>query len=222
MARIFPVKSLCILPGLGYSIHMTNPNTAAAIASTRAVHTAMAASVKANGLDCSKALYEAAARFNETYFGGHLTALLVEITAPASPRAYATHQPRTPEGVDCVIRIAPSVIEAGTNLSLDALLHEMIHVWQSETDNREDGYAGHGPKFAAECNRIGAMLGLPEVGVKGRDGKPDCAQWPLTVRPEGYYGAAPRAVKAVAAASKVRTPRAPKKPKAAPPRAAEK
>jgi hypothetical protein len=194
----------------------SNASNVTEIIATRAVHTAMAASVQANGLDCSKALYVAAARFNQDYFGGQLTALLVEITAPASPRALATHQPRTPEGVDCVIRIAPSVVEAGTALALDTLLHEMIHVWQTETDNHEPGYAGHGPKFAAECNRIGALLGLPEVGVKGRDGKPDCAQWPLNVRPEGFYGDAPRAGKAVAAATKTRAPRAARKAKAAP------
>jgi hypothetical protein len=97
----------------------------------------------------------------------------------------------------------------------------MIHVWQAETDNREPGYAGHGPKFAAECNRIGKALGLAEVGVKGRGGLPDCAGWPLNVRPAGYYGDAPRAVKAVAAATKVRAPKSPKKPKPAPPSAAE-
>jgi SprT-like family len=178
---------------------------------TRAVHTAMSASVRDRGVPQSQALYQAADRFNHEHFAGVLTAILVEITAPGSPRAYATHSPRTPEGVDCVIRIAPSTVDAGERLAHDVLLHEMIHVWQAETDNREPGYAGHGPKFAAECNRIGKALGLAEVGVKGRgraaDGSalPDCAGWPLNVRPEGYYGDAPRAVKAVAAATKAKT-----------------
>lgn len=172
---------------------MTNANNS--------VHTAMAASVQTAGIDQSKAIYALAARFNQDFFSGQLT-LMVEITAPASPRAMATHQPRTPEGVECVIRIAPSVVDAGENLMADVLLHEMIHVWQATTDNREPGYAGHGPKFAAECNRIGALLGLPPVGVKGRDGLPDCAQWPLNVRAGSYYGAAPRATKAVATATK--------------------
>jgi hypothetical protein len=42
------------------------------------------------------------------------------------------------------------------------------------------------------------VLGLAEVAPKGkRSGKPDCAQWPLNVRPLGYYGESdPRAVKA--------------------------
>lgn len=109
-----------------------------------------------------------------------------------------------------MIRIAPSVVEAGDRLAQDVLLHEMIHVWQAETDNREPGYAGHGPKFANMCNEIGATLGLAEVGVKGRGGLPDCAQWPLNVRPEGYYGEAVRATKAVASATKARRVRAPR------------
>jgi hypothetical protein len=47
------------------------------------------------------------------------------------------------------------------------------------------------PRFAAKCNQIGATLGLPPVGVKGRHGLPDCAQWPACVRPAGYYPEAP-------------------------------
>ncbi len=191
----------------------TNLTQAADLAATRAVHSAMAASVTARGTVQSQGLYDAARRLNADHFAGVLTAILVEITAPGSPRALATHEPRTPEGVDCVIRIAPSVVEAGDRLAQDVLLHEMIHVWQAETDNREPGYAGHGPKFAAKCNEIGKALGLAEVGVKGRGGLLDCAQWPLNVRPEGYYGEAVRATKAVAAATKVKAPR---KPKAAP------
>ena len=34
-------------------------------------------------------------------------------------------------------------------------------------------------------HQIGATLGLPPVGVKGRDGLPDSAHWPN--RPEGHY-----------------------------------
>lgn len=186
--------------------------SAASIVSTRAVHTAMAATVASHGHDLAKDLYETARRYNDEFFGGQLTALLVEITAPASPRAYATHQPKTPEGVDCVIRIAPSVVEAGQAFAHDVLLHEMIHVWQAETEKSEPGYAGHGPNFAAKCNEIGAKLGLGQVGVKGRGGLPDCAQWPLNVRPAGYYGEAPRATKAVVRATQpsARKPRAPK------------
>jgi hypothetical protein len=100
---------------------------------------------------------------------------------------------------------------AGERLALDALLHEMIHVWQNETDNQEPGYQGHGPKFAAMCNQIGEKLGLGKVGTKGnKEGLPNCAQWPLNVRPEGYYGESKRAVKAVGSANRTRGPRTPK------------
>lgn len=211
LAEVF--FDLAALPNKPYHINMTNPNNTQSpsnIIATRAVHAAMAASVKADGNVSSQALYTTAAEYNAAHFGGLLTAIMVEITTPGSPRALATHEPKTPEGVDCVIRIAPSVVAAGDKLAFDVLLHEMIHVWQTETDNREPGYAGHGPKFAAECNRIGAALGLAPVGVKGRDGLPDCAQWPLNVRPEGYYGESPRATKAVKAATKARAPKSPR------------
>jgi hypothetical protein len=65
-------------------------NTATQIISTRAVHTAMAASVEAAGIDCSKALYEAANRFNAEHFASVLTAIMVEIATPSSPRALAS------------------------------------------------------------------------------------------------------------------------------------
>lgn len=66
---------------------MTQPNMtqAADLVSTRAVHSAMAASVTARGIPQSQALYVAARQLNETYFGGILTAILVEITAPGRP-----------------------------------------------------------------------------------------------------------------------------------------
>lgn len=105
-------------------------------------------------------------------------------------------------------------MDAGDALAFDALLHKMVHAWQTVSDNREPGYAGHGPKFAAKCNEIGQALGLGPVGVKGRTkGRngvrlPDCAQWPLNVRPEGYYGDAPRAQKAVGRATKAPAPKA--------------
>jgi hypothetical protein len=41
--------------------------------------------------------------------------------------------------------------------------------------------------FAGVCNRIGEALGVGKVGVKGRDGLPDCSYWPMCVRPDGYY-----------------------------------
>lgn len=180
----------------------SNIATTHEIVNSRLVHAAMARTVETAGQELSKDLYAAFLEFNEKYFNNVLTARMIEITAPASPNALATHQPVTPEGVECVIRIAPSVCEAGPNFYRDVLLHEMIHVWQRETDNSEPGYQGHGPKFAAKCNEIGAKLGLPEVKCRAKGEDKDCAQWPLNVRPEGYYGAHKRAVKAVTRARK--------------------
>lgn len=173
----------------------------------RAPHASITAHCLEFGTEDAQALYSLAFSFDALYFGAGLGPVFVEIATPGSPRAYAAHMPRTPEGVASKICVAPSVVAASPEFAADCLLHEMIHMWQNVTDNREPGYEGHGPKFAAKCNEIGALLGLPPVGVKGRDGLPDCAQWPLNVRPEGFYGASPRATKAVAAATKPRAKR---------------
>jgi hypothetical protein len=183
--------------------------------SARAPQLAFRDHVAEHGSEAARKLYILALEYDLVYFGGRLGNLMIEIASPASPSALATHEPSSPEGVACVIRIARSVVEAGEALAADALLHEMVHVFQTATDAREPGYQGHGPGFAAKCNEIGAQLGLPPVGVKGRAKRgqaalPDCAQWPLNVRPEGYYGDAPRAGKAVARATKARKPRAAK------------
>jgi hypothetical protein len=59
------------------------------------------------------------------------------------------------------------------------------------TGETEASYHGHGPAFAAVCNRIGAALGLPPVRSAKKRGKdrdlPSCAQWPHNVRPPEYY-----------------------------------
>lgn len=165
-------------------------NATNAAAPNRNPHIAMANHVEAHGSDIARELYEAAKRFNREFFEGKLAPCFVEITLPASLRALATYQPKNPEGVESCIRISPSVVTVSKELALDALLHEMIHAWMQEVEqDPENGYAGHGPKFAAKCNEIGEKLGLGPVSAKGRgeDGR-DCAQWPLNVRPKGYYG----------------------------------
>jgi hypothetical protein len=72
----------------------------------------------------------------------------------------------------------------------DVLLHEALHQWQTEVaGDDEDSYHGHGPKFTAKANEIGAALGLPAVVVRNRRGSrlPRSAQWPHNVRPADYY-----------------------------------
>src|ERR671914_804974 len=69
----------------------------------------------------------------------------------------------------------------------------MVHLWlnQIEAPGRHE-HQGHGAVFTAECNRIGAELGLPPVRSRRRKGDlrdaPISSQWPFCVRPGGEYG----------------------------------
>jgi hypothetical protein len=153
----------------------------------RAAHVAIANQVAHQGTELARLLYAAARAYNEKYFRGALLPCFVELTTPGSLRALADYRPKTPEGVESHIRIGRA---AGGSLlmALDALLHEMVHAYMHEiAEDLEVGYKGHGPKFTAECNRLGEMMGLPPVFTKGRGG-PNSASWPLCVRPAGYYG----------------------------------
>lgn len=154
----------------------------------RFAHAAVAEQVRAEGLDIAKALYMAAESFNSAYFNGALLNCLVELTPPGSMNALADYRARSPEGLESCIRISTRVAAGGLRYALDVLLHEMVHAYCHEVlEDLEPGYAGHGPKWTAQCNRIGRMLELPEVYTKGRGG-PNSARWPLSVRPTGYYG----------------------------------
>jgi hypothetical protein len=154
----------------------------------RAPHLATSAVVDAAGTDFARAVYSMFQRFNERFFEGELAAPLVLITLANSARTLGDYVARDIHGLESRIRIAPASAKRGLRFTFDVLLHEMIHAWQHEVDGQtEPGYRGHGPGFAAKCNEIGAVLGLPPVGVKGRDGLPDCAHWPLNVRPADYY-----------------------------------
>lgn len=144
------------------------------------------------GQEAPQALYRAFDAFNAEHFDGKLGAPLILITPPAGARALGDYSERDVHGLRSTIRIAPSTFRRGERFAIDVLLHEMVHAYQSEVDGQtEDGYRGHGPRFAAKCNEIGAKLGLPDVGVKKRKGLPDCAQWPICVRPGGYYPSPP-------------------------------
>ena len=154
----------------------------------RIPHVALANQVDLQGTDAARALYEAARTFNATHFDGALLPCFVEITPPASMRALADYRPRSAEGVDSHIRIGQRVLEKGGRYALDVLLHELVHAYCFEIlGDIEPGYAGHGPKWTAQCNRIGRKLGLAEVFTKGRGG-PNSARWPMCVRPAEYYG----------------------------------
>jgi hypothetical protein len=154
----------------------------------RAPHRATRAVVDVEGHELVRELYTAFDRFNREHFAGQLAAPLILVTY-TSPRAFGDHQAKDAHGLRSIVRIHPRTLERGALFACDIVLHEMVHVWQSEiAGDTEKGYRGHGPVFARQCNAIGKRLGLPAVGVKGRKDLPDCAQWPINVRPAGYYG----------------------------------
>lgn len=173
------------------------PSTDPASVSPYDVANALRAVIQQDGTEGAKLLYVAFDVFNRAFFGGALPPATLLWTAPGSPRAYADHIATDEHGIRFRIRVSPSICKYGAKFVLDVVLHEMVHAACNHIDqDGEHGYKGHGPKFAARCNAIGKLLGLAEVSPKGRGGKPDCAQWPLNLRPLGYYGENdPRTVK---------------------------
>lgn len=183
---------------------------ASAIVLQRTPHVATGELVQLHGQPAAKLLYTAFEKFNAQFFGGNLGAPLVLITNAKSARTLGDYIARDVHGLESRIRIAPKAVDRGVLFCLDVLLHEMVHAWQEEIEeDGEGGYRGHGPKFAAKCTEIGAVLGLGAVGVKGRDGLPDCKSWPMNVRPEGYY---PEEFKAPKRQKKEKTPAEPSEP----------
>jgi hypothetical protein len=155
----------------------------------RAPHVTTRAVVDVHGMEIVRELYAAFDRLNEAHFEGRLAPPLILVAHTSSPRALGDHCDRDVHGLRSRIRVHPKILERGLLFALDILLHEMVHTWQGEiAGDLEEGYRGHGPLFAGRCNAIGQSFGLPEVSPKGRHGKPDCAQWPLNVRPPGFYG----------------------------------
>jgi len=150
--------------------------------------------VRSLGSSFVRKLHPFFARANREYFRGQLSEPFLFVGATA-PRAFAGHSEiwrnpiaQTAQGVRRVIILQRRVLACGFFFASDVLLHEMIHMWQVECEgDTESGYRGHGPKFAGQCNAIGARLGLSPVGVKGRKGLPDCARWPVCVRAAGHY-----------------------------------
>lgn len=175
----------------------------------RAPHKATRDVVDVDGDALVGELYKRFDAMNAEHFGNKLAAPLVLVTPTSSPRAVGDATLRDPHGLRSVVRIAPKSLRRGIVYAADVLLHEMIHVWQYEIlGDHESGYKGHGPRFAEKCNHIGDRLGLAPVGVKGRRGLPDCARWPLCVRPEGFYPPDPDEERRKAAADKRRAEKA--------------
>lgn len=154
----------------------------------RAVHRLLAQLVKTDGTEAPRRLFERYRDLNREHFQNKLGQPFIMVTATSSPRALADYCGQDEQGIESRIRIKPSVVSKGDAWTDDVLLHEMVHAWMAEQEHdTEDGYKGHGPGFAEKCNHIGERLNLSPVFARGRGG-PDCAKWPMCVRPPGFYG----------------------------------
>jgi hypothetical protein len=134
------------------------------------------------------------------YLGDSFPRVVPMVLECGSPRALADHCRRDAHGMEYRIRIAPSTVrhvakaaadEEIDRFLSDVVLHELVHVEQSQGEDMEPGYKGHGPRFAQLCNLIGKRLGLAPVAARPRNSAEtmkDCAYWPICVRPPGYYG----------------------------------
>ena len=155
-------------------------------------------------------LYTAWADYNALYFNDKLDPPYILIGPTSSTVSYGETSFVSEFGGTLQIKIKRSLLEGNhahfetTGISpadkmlgqqrfvLDVLLHEMVHQYCVEELGRpEVAEKGHGPVFAGQCNRVGAVLNLPGVGQarasRRKPGMPSCAQWPVNVRPSDYY-----------------------------------
>ena len=157
-------------------------------------------------------LYTAWADYNSLYFNDQLDPPYILIGPTSSTASYGETSFVSEFGGTLQIKIKRSLLEGThahfetTNVApadkrlgqqrfvLDVLLHEMVHQYcVEELGAPETAEKGHGPVFARECNRVGALMtpSLPDVGQarasRRKPGVPSCAQWPVNVRPSDYY-----------------------------------
>lgn len=147
-------------------------------------------------------------RFNAEHFGGKLPRIEIKMGMCSSPRTVlGEYAGRGDHGMLGEItinyrlfinKVKGVVIEDATRPGFlryvdDVLLHEMVHAFCHLVKKQpENTYRGHGPAFTAECNRIGALLGLDPVRhSKSRKATEahlhKCNHWPWCVRDPNYY-----------------------------------
>jgi Helix-turn-helix len=174
---------------------------------------------EAEGPDASviAALYRFFDEHNEAFWGGKVHPVPILITPPTSARAYADAAEFSAFGCRQQLRVRPGVARGTHNRTKDQgttafwrmrgnhapegrlrwlsdlVLHEMVHLWLSQIeDPHREEHDGHGRSFTDECNRIGGMLGLPEVQARRRKQDPRdlpiSPDWPFCCRPAGMYG----------------------------------
>jgi hypothetical protein len=144
----------------------TSPAAAGAVSPYDAAYT-LRPVVHQDGTDGAKFLYETFEALSRTLFGGELPRRRCSGRRPGR-RAYADHIAADEHGIRFRIRVSPSIVKHGAAFGLDVVLHEMVHAACSHLDgDAEPGYKGHGPKFAARCNAIGALLGGEQAVATG-------------------------------------------------------
>ena len=148
-------------------------------------------------------------QYNRVYFASAMTPPYLMIDQPHDQLSYGGYEPITGFGGLTGIIVRESIVTqdhidlsfgdknpAGIDLLLeDIILHYATRQYCAEVLGKPDQFeSGHGGTYVKECNRIGAILGLPDVGPartakRSKSGTvlPTCAHWPWNVRPAGYY-----------------------------------
>lgn len=144
--------------------------------------------------------------FNHLYFAGTMTPPYLMIDQPNDQLSYGGYEAITGFGGLTGIIVRESIVTkthidlkfgnedpAGLErLEKDIVLHYVVRQYCAENLGRPDASeSGHGGTYVKECNRIGTLLGLPDVGparkTRNTQNLPTCAHWPWNVRPAGYY-----------------------------------
>lgn len=148
--------------------------------------------------------HERCREFNERFWGGRLGVPHVLFNCPAA-RAVGVFRSRTPYGAPIALHVHDGfalgtskswVVEGypaeGFRRALDDLLlrlsaEQAIY----ELHDLAEGDAEFPAAFTAECNRVGAALGLagvlPRRRTRSHRGLPVVTGWPFNVRPAGHY-----------------------------------
>lgn len=119
-----------------------------------------------------KALHDHFRMINQLFFGGVLPPVAIHWRRMRGYGLSEEPTPRHPLGLICL-----STGEMPPCGWQGVMLHEAIHL-RLDMDGIDEGHEGtvphHGPIFTAECNRIGAILGLEEVEIE------DSWAWPYS------------------------------------------